>query len=314
MICAVLNFKRVFCTLMVFFCSFSAPPSQAYNTEFSTYSESLTRHLITAMRKMYADDTINIEACSTCYNNLQDRHFYQRTRDVDFQVDAFLRMIGINTGDLKPLEIRPYTKQDVTAALISLHDKFEKFALDTRMIDPSSKDLNRKTVAENRKHTFNPLTSLDRIELLLSELGSPSIQPNTVLHRARLMSELVKRLCDNGPCKSVPHQLSSPVSVKRPVHVFTEVNLLIIEMNAYVEKHQLTAVNGVANVKARGNVITPAEVYRLAGVAMADLVAINYAKFGTSDAYVGQIPPAANPTEVWREVNYAKRLLKAVLQ
>lgn len=310
----MLNFKRASCALIVALWSFAIPPSHAYNTDFATYSESLTRHLITAMRKMYADDTLNIDACSSCYNNLQDRHYYQRTKDVDFQLEAFLRMIGVNTGDLEPLAIKPYTKSDVTASLLSLHNKFEKFALDTHMIDPSSKELNHQKVAANNKRKVNPLTSLDRIELLLSELGSPSIQPNTVLHRARLISELVKRLCDSGPCKSVPHQLPSPVSVKRPVHVFIEVNLLIIELNAYVEKHQIAAVNGVANVKARGNVITPAEVYRLAGVAMADLVAINYAKFGPSDVYVGQIPPAANPTGVWREVNYAKRLLKAVLQ
>lgn len=310
----MLNLKHASCALIVFFWIFSAPPSHAYNTDFATYSESLTRHLISAMRKMYADDTLNIEACSSCYRNLQDRHYYQRTKDVDFQLDAFLRMIGLDTGDLEPLEIKPYTKQDVTEVLIALHDKFEKFALDTRMIDPSSRDQNEKKVAEVKKRNVNPLTSLDRMELLLSELGSPSLQPNTVLHRARLISELVKRLCDSGPCKSTPHRLSSPVSVKRPVHVFMEVNLLIIELDAYVKKYQLTALNGVANVKARGNVITPAEVYRLAGVAMADLVAINYAKFGPSDVYVGQIPPAANPTEVWREVNYAKRLLKAVLQ
>lgn len=310
----MLNFKYAACAFLALLYNIIAPPAHAYDKDFSIYSENLTRHLVSAMRKMYADDTVNIEACTSCYNNMQDRHFYQRAKDVDHQLDAFLRMIGIETQALLPLELKRYTKQDVTEAVIRLHSKFEKFALDTRMIDPDSADLNHKKVAETQKRKINPLTTLDRIELLLSELGSPSIQPNTVLHRARLLSELVKRLCADGPCKTVPHKLPTPIKVKRPVHVFLELNLLIMEIDAYVKKHDLTALNGVANVKARGNVITPAEVYRLAGVALADLIAINHLKFGPSDIYIGQIPAAANPTEVWREVNYATRLLKAALQ
>lgn len=289
-------------------------PSIAYDKTFTSYSESLTRHLISAMRKMQADGSDAVSVCFDCQTILQDRHIYQRALDIDQRLNAYLKMLGHDVSSRQIIEVAPHQVEDVRQVMMNVHAKFDDYALKNNII--SAKEIegfDGQSLTTNG-HKRNPYSTLDRIEVLLMELGSPSVQPNEVLHRARIIVQLVKNLCTSEACTQVPAKLEGPIAPKRPIHVYNEVNKLIIFLKRYIDQNNIQIIGDVTVLKPNSNVITPAQVNRLSGVILADLIAINHKLFGPSEIATGNIPLSANPSQVWQQIHYANRLLEKALK
>ncbi|NVK17281.1 MAG: hypothetical protein HWE30_01150 [Methylocystaceae bacterium] len=291
----------------------ASQPAMAYDQKFTAYSESLTRNLITAMRKMQADSNNLATLCDDCQTSLQNRHIFQRAIDIDLRLNAYLRMLGQDIAGHTTLDIKPYNVEDVRQLMMNIHTKFDDYAITNNIINEHEfASLNGFDLSSNAS-SRNPFSTLDRIELLLLELGSPSIQPNHVLHRARLISRLVKNLCDTDKCSEIPTALPQAITPKRPIHVYNEANKLIFLLKLYSDKNKIPLKGGVTILKPSSHVITPAQVNRLCGVVLADLIAINHLLFGPSKMEVGEPPVSATPSLVWQQINYAKRLLESAL-
>jgi len=266
------------------------------------------------MRKMQADGSDAVSVCYDCQTILQDRHIYQRALDIDQRLNAYLKMLGHDVTPRHMVQIGPRKIEDVRQVMMNIHAKFDEYALKNNII--AAKEIERFDAQRltSNGHNRNPYSTLDRIEVLLMELGSPSVQPNEVLHRARIIVQLVKKLCTTETCNQVPAKLDGSIAPKRPIHVYNEVNKLIIFLKRYIDQNDIRITGDVTVLKPNSNVITPAQVNRLSGVILADLIAINYKLFGPSEIEAGEIPLSANPSQVWQQIHYANRLLEKALK
>jgi hypothetical protein len=288
-------------------------PIRASEDTFSLYSEELTRHLVSAMRKMRAESTQSIRICDDCSKTILPRHIFQRAMDIEHHLNAFINMMGQPAADPKIIEIRPYNTDDTNQIIKRIHNKFEDFSKLSRMIDDTQFTHDHKDLHNKKEDVRDSFNALDRIEILLMELGSPSVQPNLVLRRANMIRTLVQKLCTSAPCSSISPKSPAPLAFISPINVFNEAHQLIMLLDLFAHHNGLSIQGGITVISPSSSIITPRQVNRLCGVLLADLIALNYAKFGPGTIAVEEITGPASPTQVWQQINYARRLLEAAL-
>jgi hypothetical protein len=311
------EFVKKFCNLVFIVHTvvwFLTPYSSRANEDtFAVYSEKLMRHLVSAMRNMRAESTQSISICENCSKTIQDRHLFQRAMDIEHHLNALKKMMGQQIAAPEIIEIKPYGANDTNKIIMRIHDNFKNFAELSQIINQAQFSEDHTDLRSTNNDMRNPYNTLDRIEILLMELGSPSVQPNLVLRRARMISSLVKELCTSQDCASVNPRSPEPFDFKRPINAFNEAQHLIILLDKFARQNSLNISGGVTVIPPSSAIITPRQVNRLYGVLLADLIALNYEKFGPGTIPVEKIVVSASPTQVWQQINYAKRLLESAL-
>lgn len=232
----------------------------------------------------------------------QPRHVFQRALDVERQMTALLIMNSLQAERTTEIAIKRYQPDDVIKIVNSINGRVSKIKFAIGIFD------DRPLKKFGQKKSENIYLALNRVQKLLLRLGASATQPPDVLQRARLILALVKRLCKKFICDEIPYRPKNSISEKRPIKVYVEAYRLLAALFDVEEKMQINIKGGVFALPIESGLITPTSVNKVLGTVLADLVEINRLNNLTDPISIPPREGRGTPIEVWREVDYARRL------
>jgi len=236
-------------------------------------------------------------------NEFHARHVFQLALDIELKLIALMRANGVAAEKTRTLLVRPYSPAEVFKLLERLHKKINVLLSLYHVIIP------RKSIRENGKKPEDVYHLLERMDKFLLKMGAPATQPGHVLRRASAIAILMERLCNNWRCSLVKRTQINAGDMIIPMHVYQETYRFINALNTYVKARKVPLKGGVLALPPKQGLVTPAQVNALMGITLADTIAVSqyHHKQGTVD--LREFNEKAMPRDVWREINYARRLL-----
>jgi len=231
------------------------------------------------------------------------RHVFQRVLDVECQISALLNLNSLKAKPTGVIRIEKYTPVQVMALVKIINQRVGdvKSAVGLSPADkPSSKYKNKQPI--------NVYVALDRVELLLRQLGAPSVQPPDVLQRAQMIVHLLSNLCKSYKCDDLSKRPVSGINLKRPIKVYQEVFKLIEVLNEVEKKLPSRIEGGVLAPKLETGLIIPDTVNKVVGIILADLIEMNRLNGKLTTLDIPRRMGHGSPIEVWREIDFARRL------
>lgn len=268
----------------------------------------LNEGLVTLLRHSMRSDFAVQVTSELMDNAIQPRHVYQLALDVELKLAAIVRANGVKVPPIHRILARPYTPKDVSDLLEVMNQRVE------RLMEYFNIPENPYYKEHGEREPQDVFYALERMDRFLLKMGAPSIQPGHVFRRAHAIAGLAEKLCRLDICADVRRRALAEDDVIIPAHVYQETYRYIDALHLYVEKYKTHLAGGVLALKPQDGMIKPAQVNKLMGVALADTIAI--AKESLEVDVIELIPFKTDtiPQDVWREINYARRVLEVMVQ
>lgn len=292
-------------SLVIFFClALPATHAKADKGNISKLTNELTHHIVTVLTDMRAKIVRNEGYCHQCSHGMLTRHLFQRAFDIDHHLTAFLNMYGHKTEHANIFQFKLYTDQDIIKLLNNIDEKLEL------VLKANDITVDHSKIKKQNGKIRDNYAVLDRIENFILSIGSPSIQPRTVLKRARAINKIVKSLCRSEICPETQVSPDHLITPKMPIHVYREVNKLTTALHTFVERNKFNIHGGITSPPVSREIITPRIVNRTSGILLADLIEIRHIIGDKGDLEIPDVKIDATPTHVWKELNFARRYLE----
>ena len=234
------------------------------------------------------------------------RHVFQRALDIERMLTAVMRMNSMESEATKTFEVRTYSPDEVKVLIDNINRMVEK------IMDVNGVEKNQPLRAFTGKKPGNVYALLDRLESFLIDMGAPTPQPAAVLRRAQVIARLAAQMCTAGSCLSIRRLPVKEIRVKRPIDVYLETYGLVLALNAFAIKSGTEIPGGVLALPPHSGLITPLQVNHLMGTVLADFIAIGERRGFRGNVVLPDSKSAASPRDVWREVSFAHRIVRAL--
>ncbi len=268
----------------------------------------LNEGLVTLLRhNMRSDFTIQVTP-ELMGNIIQPRHVYQQALDVELKLAAIVRANGVKVPLIHRVLARPYTPKDVSDLLEVMHQRVEL------LLEYFNIPENPYYKEQEEREPLDVFYALERMDRFLLKMGAPSIQPGHVFRRAYAIAGLAEKLCRLETCADIRRRALADDDVIIPAHVYQETYRYIDALHLYVKKHKTHLTGGVLALKPQDGMIRPAQVNKLMGVALADTIAVAKESLELDAIELTPFKADTIPRDVWREINYARRLLETMVQ
>jgi hypothetical protein len=241
-------------------------------------------------------------------NAIQSRHVYQLALSIELKLNAILQANGVSSSPTRRIMARPYSSGDVSRLLSRMQSRIDRLLSYYNVTElPNYKEF-------EERGSVDVYYALERMDRFLLKMGAPVVQPGHVLRRARALAGLAQKLCQVAACEQVRRRALAKDDVIIPAHVYQEAYRFIEGLNQYVNVYNISLPGGVLALKPQERMVQPAQVNKLMGVALADTIAV------AKEAGVAEVVEFSDfnlhaiPRDVWREINFAQRLLKVAVQ
>ncbi|WP_126464965.1 hypothetical protein [Candidatus Terasakiella magnetica] len=237
---------------------------------------------------------------------MKPRHVFQRAMDIDHHLTTFLEMHGFQAEYTQEIAIKDYQLEDIVELLYNIENKIEAVTTAVGL------QINHSGLKFNPAIRRNLFNLLDRIEIFLLNMGSPSVKPYVVYQKAVMIRQFVEGLCRDNLCDQVEETKIEMLAPKLPLEAYREANKFIVSLKKYMDKNQLKIEGGVTAPKIVPEMITPRIVNRTCSVILADLIALHHHLNGDSVITRPVTDKNISPKHVWHQLNYARRVLEAL--
>lgn len=237
-------------------------------------------------------------------HEIRPRHVYQMVLDIESKLTEVMRANGVEAPRTNRISVRPYAPRDVSNLLDKLRSRIDRLLAYYQAEKPSPDG-----PSVSARQPVDVFYSLERMERFLLKMGAPATQPGHVLRRAVAIAHVAEKLCTRPSCQNIVRKDVSVQDLIIPVHVYQETYRFIDTLHHFVKKYNIDLPGGVVALRPESEMITPAQVNKLMGMALADTIGV--AQYG-ADLKAVELPvfnPEAFPRHVWREINYARRLI-----
>lgn len=237
-------------------------------------------------------------------NQIRPRHVYQMVLDIELKLTEVMRANGVEAPRTNLISVRPYAPRDVSNLLEKLRSRIDRLLA---YYQAEKSTPNAPPVSP--REPVDVFYSLERMERFLLKMGAPATQPGHVLRRAVAIAYVAEKLCKLPSCQNIVRKDVHVQDLIIPVHVYQETYRFINALHFFVKKYNIDLPGGVVVLRPEKEMITPAQVNKLMGIALADTIGV--AQYG-ADLKEVELPvfnPEAFPRHVWREINYARRLI-----
>jgi len=268
----------------------------------------LNEGLVTLLRhNMRSDFAIQVTS-ELMDNAIQPRHVYQLALDVELKLAAIVRANGVKVPPIHRILARPYTPKDVADLLEVMHQRIE------RLLEYFKIPENPYYKEHGEREPLDVFYALERMDRFLLKMGAPTVQPGHVFRRAYAVAGLAEKLCRFDVCSDIRRRTLADDDVIIPAHVYQETYRYIDALHLYVKKYKTHLTGGVLALKPQDGMIRPGQVNKLMGIALADTIAVAKESFELDAIELTPFKTDTIPRDVWREINYARRLLEKMVQ
>ncbi len=237
---------------------------------------------------------------------IQPRHVFQLALDVEGKIISLMRVYGVDVMPSRGLQVREYSPTEVFNLVESLTEKTQSLLsfsqINTRVAD----DIHTDKVPADVYHL------LRRMEIVLIKMGAPKTRPGNVLKRAQAIAFVASTLCRHSLCDDVKKADMRDRTIT-PNEVYEETYKFISALERYVLNYGVDIKGGVLALPIEKKHITPTDVNHLMSVALADAIAVMQNDNKMSHITLDSFNPDAMPKNVWREIDYARRLLQVMI-
>ena len=241
----------------------------------------------------------------------QPKHVYQKTLECLWKVNRLRKQLGMGPTAMPEFPLRRITPNEVYDLAVRLRAELflieQKTEGKTSPPRPTPLDhlVRDKTPSDVYHMMWQNLTLLDTV------IGPQGYTPNDVYRQSqRIIAEfkiLRRHLQVKRPVEKPPLKLG-----KEPRHVL-RVTQKILRLLRRIQKRAGMSV--VATVpEAITAKVTPNEVFNEVGIILAELVALKVHLGITSSAPDFPLPTDKTPSHVYRNMEYARRLLATILE
>lgn len=237
-------------------------------------------------------------------HEVRPRHVYQMVLGIELKLTEVLRANGVEAPRTRRILVRPYAPRDVSDLLDKLRNRIDRLLTYYQAEKPSP-----APPSLSGRQPVDVFYALERMERFLLKMGAPATQPGHVLRRAVAIAHIAEKLCTRPVCRTIQRKEVGVQDLIIPVHVYQETYRFIDTLHHFVKKYKIELPGGVVALRQETEMITPAQVNKLMGMALADTIGV--AQYG-ADLEAVELPvfnPEAFPRHVWREINYARRLV-----
>ena len=231
------------------------------------------------------------------------RHVFQRILDIERQTTSLLKLHSLKPKPVTVITIKKYTPDSVMALANSINLLVGRVRSAIGM-----PDTDKATEKLSGKEPINVYASLDRIEALLFRIGTSTIPPPDVLRRAKIIVYMVENFCEIKKCDKVEKITPSEIGLIWPIKVYAEAYKLIIALNNVEKNLTHRIAGGVLAPTLESGLITPIIVHKVTGIILADLIEMHHLNSNLQALNIPYETGKVLPIDVWREINYARRL------